>query len=72
MFASLIGFLSVFVVVFLGQHAFTGRKPSFASALNVYQRTPPLRKATASQGGRKSEVSVVTSRPAVRCIDRPD
>jgi hypothetical protein len=37
MFASLIGFLSVFVVVFLGQHAFTGRKPSFASALNVYQ-----------------------------------
>src|SRR3989442_11313381 len=24
---------------FLGQHAFTGRKPSFASALNVYQRS---------------------------------
>jgi hypothetical protein len=39
MSASLIGFLSVVVVVVLGQHAFTGRKPSFASALNVYQST---------------------------------
>jgi hypothetical protein len=40
----LVGFLSVVVVAFLGQHAFTGRKPSFASALNVYQSmlTDPL------------------------------
>ena len=36
LFSSLIGFLSVGVVV-LDQHAFTGRKPPFASALNAYQ-----------------------------------
>jgi hypothetical protein len=60
MFASLIGFLSVFVVVFLGQHAFTGRKPSFASALNVYQKNGNAEHARAGAervGGNAARVA---------------